>query len=75
MKTTYSIKLIILCSLFSVYNIESQSAGNLSELDQDFLNSLPDSVQADLMSEMKQDKNNNKNLQSRPSSRFQNMRL
>jgi polysaccharide biosynthesis/export protein len=70
MKTTYLIKLIILCSLFSVYNIESQSAANLSELDQDFLNSLPDSVQADLMSEMKQDKNNIKNLQSRPSSRL-----
>jgi protein involved in polysaccharide export with SLBB domain len=37
-------------------------------MDQDFLDSLPDSVQADLMAEIKDEKKDIKNLQSRPSS-------
>ena len=37
-------------------------------MDQDFLDSLPESVQSDLMEEMKDKKNDIKNLQSRPSS-------
>jgi protein involved in polysaccharide export with SLBB domain len=37
-------------------------------MDQDFLDSLPESVQSDLMAEMKDEKNDVKNLQSRPSS-------
>jgi protein involved in polysaccharide export with SLBB domain len=37
-------------------------------MDQDFLDSLPETVQDDIMSEMKDEKNNTKNLKPRPSS-------
>jgi len=65
MKIQYSIKLTILSSLFLIFNLGSQE---LPAMDQDFLDSLPESVQDDLMSEMKDKKDDIKNVQSRPSS-------
>jgi protein involved in polysaccharide export with SLBB domain len=65
MKTQHLIKLSVLSSLFLVCNLGSQE---LPAMDQDFLDSLPESVQSDLMEEMKDKKNDIKNLQSRPSS-------
>ena len=68
MKNKFLLKLPFLFFIFFAVQTESQSIGDLPEMDQNFLDSLPESVQEDLMSEMKQDKGNNKNLQSRPSS-------
>jgi polysaccharide export outer membrane protein len=68
MKNKFLIKLPFLFFIFFAVQTESQSIGDLTEMDQNFLDSLPESVQEDLMSEMKQDKGNNKNLQSKPSS-------
>lgn len=65
MKSKYLTKLSVLSSLFLVCNLVSQE---LPTLDQDFLDSLPESVQSDLMEEMNDKKNGIKNLQSRPSS-------
>ena len=65
MKIQYLNKLTILSSLFFIFNLGSQE---MTAMDQDFLDSLPESVQEDLMSEMKDEKNDIKNLQSRPSS-------
>ena len=68
MKNKYLLKLPFLFFIFFAVQTESQSLGDLPEMDQNFLDSLPESVQEDLMSEIKQDKGNNRNLQSRPSS-------
>ena len=65
MKTQYLIILSVLSFLFLIFNLDSQE---LPAMDQDFLDSLPESVQSDLMAEMKDEKNDVKNLQSRPSS-------
>jgi protein involved in polysaccharide export with SLBB domain len=65
MKVQYLNKLTILSSLFLIFNLGSQE---MTAMDQDFLDSLPESVQEDLMAEMKNEKNQIKNLQSRPSS-------
>jgi len=65
MKIQYSIKLTIFSSLFLIFNLGSQE---LPAMDQDFLDSLPESVQDDLKAEMKGEKNDIKNLGSRPSS-------
>ena len=65
MKIQHLIKLSVLSSLFLVLNLGSQE---LPAMDQDFLDSLPESVQSDLKEEMKDKKNDIKNLQSRPSS-------
>ena len=64
-----SFKFIILCLFFSAYYLESQSVDGMSGMDKDFLNSLPESVRSDVMSEMESAaKDNEKNLQIRPSS-------
>ena len=59
MKIQNSVKLTILSSLFLIFNLSSQ---DLPEMDQDFLDSLPESVQEDLMSEMNDKKEDIKNL-------------
>jgi len=68
MNLLHSLKLPVLLSLFLVLHSESQSFDDVSGLDEDFLNSLPESVQKDLMDEMNEGNENTKNLQSRPSS-------
>lgn len=68
MKLLHSLKLPVLLSLFLVLHSESQSFDDVSALDEDFLNSLPESVQKDLMDEMNEGNESTKNLQSRPSS-------
>jgi polysaccharide biosynthesis/export protein len=65
MKIQNSIKLTILSSLFLIFNLSSQ---DFPEMDQDFLDSLPETVQNDLKAEMEDERSNIKNLQSRPSS-------
>jgi protein involved in polysaccharide export with SLBB domain len=50
-------------------SIYSQDLGGISSMDQDFLDSLPDTVRDDVLSEMEDQKSNkDKNLQRRPSS-------
>ncbi|MDA8862075.1 SLBB domain-containing protein [Gammaproteobacteria bacterium] len=65
MKVQYLNKLTILSFLFLIFNLGSQE---MTAMDQDFLDSLPEAVQDDLMAEMKYEKNDIKNLQSKPSS-------
>ena len=61
-------KRIFLPLLFIVSSfISSQEAGNLTSVDKDFLDSLPDSVRSDVMAEMDSKKEDKKNLQRRPS--------
>ena len=61
-------KRVFLPLLFIVSSfISSQEAGNLTSVDKDFLDSLPDSVRSDVMAEMDSNKEDKKNLQRRPS--------
>ena len=70
MKSKHLSKIIILCSLLFAFHIESQSVGEMPTMDQDFLDSLPESVRKDLESEIKSSEENTKNLQRRPSSKL-----
>ena len=62
-------KLSFLLILVSTSFIYSQELDSIASMDKDFLDSLPESVRADVMSEMKDrgDSDNLKNLQRRPS--------
>lgn len=66
---------ILLTSCLFIYSIslfsQSQSMPNVSNLDKDYLESLPKSVQEDILDEMnKQQSETKKNLQRRPSSKL-----
>ena len=62
-------KNIILSALFlSSSFISSQDFGDINSMDKDFLESLPESVRNDVMAEMENQDENDKNLQRRPSS-------
>jgi polysaccharide biosynthesis/export protein len=66
MKIKYTKNLSVLLSfLFLTFNLDSQE---MPTMDQDFLDSLPDSVQDELKAEIKNEDKGAKNLQSRPSS-------
>ena len=72
-------KILFTSGLF-VYSIslfsQSQSMSNVSNLDKDYLESLPKSVQEDILDEMnKQQNDTKKNLQKRPSSKLLNNEL
>ena len=71
---------ILLTSCLFIYSIslfsQSQSMPNVSNLDKDYLESLPKSVQEDILDEMnKQQSETKKNLQRRPSSKLLNSEL
>jgi protein involved in polysaccharide export with SLBB domain len=62
-------KLILLSAiLLSSSLIYSQDLGAINTMDKDFLNSLPESVRDDVMSEIEGESKVDKNLQQRPSS-------
>ena len=48
----------------------TQSISGASGFDEDYINSLPDSVKEDVLKEIENNENNNKNLSSRPSSKL-----
>lgn len=70
MKTKSLTKLFIIFSVSFVPYLSSQSS-TLTNLDQDYLDSLPESVRQDVIQEMdKMEKTDKKNLQKRPSSKL-----
>ena len=68
--------LFMLSLLIYTNSVFPQSVSDLDNLDQDYLESLPKSIQDDILDEMnKQKKESNKNLQKRPSSKLLNSEL
>ena len=69
--------ILFMLSLLTYTNsVFPQSVSDLDNLDQDYLESLPKSIQDDILDEMnKQKKESNKNLQKRPSSKLLNNEL
>ena len=63
-------KILLSAMLITSSFIYSQDLGGLNTLDEDFLNSLPDSVRDDVMSEIENKDKTAKNLQQRPSSKI-----
>ena len=61
-------KILLSAILLSSSLIYSQELGTINPMDKDFLNSLPESVRNDVMSEMEDKDKGGKNLQQRPSS-------
>ena len=61
-------KILLSVMLITSSFIYSQDLGGMKTLDEDFLNSLPDSVRDDVMSEIENTDKDGKNLQQRPSS-------
>jgi protein involved in polysaccharide export with SLBB domain len=61
-------KILLSAILITSSFIYSQDLGGLNALDEDFLNSLPDSVRDDVVSEIENKDKGDKNLQQRPSS-------
>ena len=61
-------KKILLFTIFLATSfISSQELNSINPMDKDFLESLPESVQADVLSEMENRDNDKKNLKRRPS--------
>ena len=61
---------------FCVQTSLAQSLSNISNLDQDYLDSLPKSIQDDILKEMEAKNNDaNKNLKKRPSSKLLNSEI
>ncbi len=67
MKKFQNIKLSIIFTLLLANFIESQSMDGVSAMDKDFLESLPEAVRQDVMSEMENAAESEKNLKRRPS--------
>ena len=67
MKMKYTSKFLTLFTLFFVIHLNAQSISDVPSLDQDFLDSLPESVQDDLVKEMEDERLDKKNVQKRPS--------
>ena len=63
-------KILLSAMLITSSFIYSQDLLGANTLDEDFLNSLPDSVRDDVMSEIKNKDKGDKNLQQRPSSKI-----
>lgn len=61
-------RILLLAILSTSTLIYSQDSSNVSAMDKDFLDSLPESVRDDVMSEMKYSTDDSKNLTKRPSS-------
>lgn len=72
-KNFFLIFFVIAVTLLTVPNLISQ---DISDLDEDFLSSLPDEVRSDIMSEIENEKNSDKNnVQKRPSSQLQKSKI
>ena len=78
MKKKYKKKLFILWLAFAVNNVYAQSLdsiGGAADIDQEFINSLPEAVRGDILSEMKKSKEDSSDsVQKRPSTELQKLK-
>ena len=78
MKKEYKKKLFILWLAFAVNNVYAQSLDSIegvAGIDQEFINSLPEAVRGDILSEMKKSKEDSSDsVQKRPSSELKKLK-